>query len=86
MDKALLDINVWDSLNSSERENIGKNYDLPLDLKFQKLKRYQQGGQSHEIAFYENIDGVFALIIGGKAQLGQDFSKFFNLTIFVIFV
>lgn len=76
MDKALLNIEVWDELSSDERLAIAKEIDLPGGLNFKSIEQFSQGGQTHEAAFFSNKDSKFALIIGGKTELGQEVSQY----------
>lgn len=72
MDKILKNINEWDELTHNDCLSVIEDIDLLQGLKFFKLERFSQGGQSHNVALFENQDGIFALILGGKANLGQD--------------
>ena len=83
MNEALLELAIWDALDSNARQDIVRRVvpDLAPSFTFDSLRSCTLGEQSHEIAFFRFEQSEFALLPGSsKATLGYDRQRSLELT------
>lgn len=71
---ALLDLNAWDALSTDQQTAAAKGIVAQLGGAWQleRLRRCEQGGVRHVVAFLRWNDASFALLPGGTFTLGYD--------------
>ena len=74
---ALHDLQTWDRIETHERLGAAQDVarQLPTSFHFLRLRAYSLGTQNHEVAFFEHKGARFALLPGGRIELGYDFQR-----------
>jgi sulfatase-modifying factor enzyme 1 len=68
-----LDLTIWDALAPADGEEVARAVSrIHPQFEFVGLRRHAQGGQVHQVAFFDWCGIDFALIPGSQADLGYD--------------
>lgn len=73
----LQDLQTWDRIETRERLAVAQAVarQLPRSFHFLHLQAHSLGTQNHEVAFFEYKGARFALLPGGRVELGYDFQR-----------